>query len=62
VGGEARFQKGMQALNYEREARDERVRLAAKVDKAEFFKNSFDSEMFLGETTKYRNETQEDRT
>ena len=61
VGGASAIEAGLQSLAYEREARDERVRQAGKVDRAEFFKSSFDAEMFLGETTKHRSEAQEDR-
>jgi hypothetical protein len=58
-GGEQLISKGMSSMTKDREIRDENIRKAKKVDKAQFFNNSFDREFLLTNTFAHK-ETQRD--
>lgn len=49
-GGEEAISSGLTAQKKDRDVRDENIRKAKKVDKAAFFNNTFDQEMFLSKT------------
>jgi hypothetical protein len=53
-GGDEFIQAGMSALAKDREIRDENIRRARKVDKAQFFNNAFDQEFLLSGTFQHR--------
>lgn len=52
-GGREIVQNALVRQQEERELIDENIRKARKVDKAAFFNNEFDREMFLSQTTSY---------
>lgn len=58
-GGEQFIQDGLKALAKEREIRDENIQKARKVDKAQFFNNSFDQEFLLSGTFAHRGQSRD---
>mmetsp|Transcript_3611 Transcript_3611/g.5629 ORF Transcript_3611/g.5629 Transcript_3611/m.5629 type:complete len:168 (-) Transcript_3611:733-1236(-) len=49
-GGEEKVASALQAQEYERQLEEENIQKARHVDKAAFFNNEFDREMFLSNT------------
>lgn len=60
-GGDEAINSGLHAQKKDREVRDENIRRAKKVDKAAFFNNDFDREMFLGKTFSHKQDRGDDR-
>jgi hypothetical protein len=58
-GGDEFIQDGMKALVKDRELRDENIQKARKVDKAQFFNNSFDQEFLLSRTLAHRGQSRD---
>jgi hypothetical protein len=58
-GGTAAIMRGQAAQVQSRALKDEAIQRARKVDKAQFFNNSFDQEFLLSGTFKHRQEVQD---
>ena len=55
-GGEESIRAGLEGQQVDRAVRDENISRAKKVDKAAFFNNDFDREMFLGGTFAHKSD------
>lgn len=58
-GGHEKFEKAMQAQQKNREIMEENISKARKVDRAQFFNNTFDQEFLLPNTMAHKRESQE---
>lgn len=54
TGGAKFIDQGLQALSKDRQIKDENIQKARKVDKAQFFNNTFDQEFLLSSTFLHR--------
>jgi hypothetical protein len=59
-GGEEVISKGMDYMKKDREIREENIQKARKVDKAQFFNNSFDREFLLSNTFAHKQQQRDD--
>lgn len=59
-GGQEAVQQGLLAQKKNREIKDEAIQKARKVDKAQFFNNSFDAEFLLSNTFAHRQQVRDD--